>query len=103
MELMLTDSNFETELAKATLPVLVDFYADWCGPCKMLSPIIEDITNEYKGKLIVGKVDVDQSPKTAQKFNIMSIPTLIIFKNGKIVKQMVGYQSKENILKEISV
>ncbi len=102
MELILTDNNFEVELVKATLPVLVDFYADWCGPCKMLGPIVEEIAKEYAGKLIVGKVDVDASPKTAQKFNVMSIPTLILFKNGQPVKQMVGFQGKESLVKELN-
>ena len=102
MHLTLTDNNFEAEISKATLPVLVDFAASWCGPCRMMAPIIEEIAKEYEGKLIVGKVDVDKSPKTAQKFNVMSIPTLIIFKNGKPVKQMVGYQGKESLVKEIN-
>lgn len=103
MELILTDDNFEVELDKATLPVLVDFYADWCGPCKMVAPIVEEIAKEYEGKLIVGKVDVDASPKTAQKFNVMSIPTLILFKDGQPVKQMVGFQGKESLIKELGL
>lgn len=102
MDLILTDQNFDEEIKKATLSVLVDFYADWCGPCKMLAPVIEEIAKEYEGKLIVGKVDVDASQATAQKFNVMSIPTLILFKNGQPVKQMVGYQGKEAIIKAVT-
>lgn len=105
MHLILTDQNFDEEIKKSAqggLLVLVDFYADWCGPCKMLAPVLDEIATEFEGKLIIGKVDVDSSPKTAQKFNVMSIPTLIIFKNGKLVKQMVGFQSKENITKELN-
>lgn len=102
MHLALTDNNFEVELAKATLPVLVDFYADWCGPCKMIAPVLDEIAKEYEEKLIMGKVDVDSSPKTAQKFNVMSIPTLIIFKNGKLVKQFVGFQGKEAMVRELN-
>ena len=103
MHLALTDQNFDEEIKKATLPILVDFAASWCGPCRMMEPIIEEIAKENEGKLVMGKLDVDANPKTAQKFNVMSIPTLIIFKNGKPVKQMVGYQSKENIIKELNV
>jgi len=101
MDLVLTDLNFDEELKKATVPVLVDFYADWCGPCKMIAPIIDEIAGEMAGKLVVGKLDVDKNSQTAQKFNIMSIPTLIIFKNGQPVKQLAGYQGKEAIVKEI--
>lgn len=99
MELTLTDQNFDEELKKASVPVLVDFYADWCGPCKMMAPIIDEIAKEYEGKLIVAKVDVDSSPQTAMKFGVMSIPTLIVFKNGQPVKQLVGYQGKEALMK----
>jgi thioredoxin 1 len=103
MELTLTDSNFEEELKSAQgRPVLVDFYADWCGPCKMLAPIIDEIAKEFNGKIVVGKLDVDANPITAQKFNVMSIPTIIIFKDGQPVKQLVGYQGKETLVKEIS-
>lgn len=99
--LILTDQNFDEEIKKATLPVFVDFYADWCGPCKMLAPIIDEIAKEMEGKIIVGKLDVDASPTTAQKFNVMSIPTLILFKSGQPVKQLVGYQGKEALLKQL--
>ena len=104
MELTLTDSDFDEELKKSAqggLPVLVDFYADWCGPCKMIAPIIDEIAGEMVSKLVVGKLDVDKNPQTAQKFNVMSIPTIIIFKNSQPVKQLVGFQSKENLEKEI--
>ena len=102
MHLALTDKNFDEESKKATLRILVDFAASWCGPCRMMEPIIEEIAKENEGKLVMGKLDVDANPKTAQKFNVMSIPTLIFFKNGKPVKQMVGYQGKESLVKEIN-
>jgi thioredoxin 1 len=102
MELVLTDQNFDEELKKATQPVLVDFYADWCGPCKMMAPIIDDIAKEFEGKLIVGKVDVDANPQLCTKFGIMSIPTIIVFKDSQPVKQLVGYQGKEILVKETS-
>ena len=87
----LTKANFETEALKSTKPVLVDFYADWCGPCKMVSPLVDELSEEsdaYK----VGKVNVDESPELAAKYGVMSIPTLIVFKDGKPVKQFVGVQ-----------
>lgn len=102
MDLILTDQNFDEEIKKATLPVLVDFWAEWCGPCKMLAPVLEEIAKDMEGKLIVGKVDVDANPAVSQKFGVMSIPTLILFKNGQPVKQMVGYQGKEGLVKEIN-
>ncbi len=101
MEITLNDDNFETELAKATLPILVDFYADWCGPCKMMSPIIDQIATEYEGKLLVGKLNVDKNPQTAAKFNVMSIPTLIVFNKAQPVKTLVGYQPKESLVKNL--
>lgn len=102
MEIVLTDDNFEVELAKATVPLLVDFYADWCGPCKMIAPIIEEIAHEYEGKIVVGKMDVDSNPNTAAKFGIMSIPTQMIFKNAQSVKTIVGFQPKETLVQNIN-
>ena len=102
MHLTLTDNNFDEEIKKAMLPILVDFAASWCGPCRMMEPIIEEIAKENEGKLVMGKLDVDANPKTAQKFNVMSIPTLIIFKNGNPVKQMVRYQGKETIINAVT-
>lgn len=102
MDITLTDSNFDEELKKATTPILVDFWAAWCGPCRLVAPIVENISQELAGKLTVGKVDVDANPATSAKFGVMSIPTIIVFKNGQPVKQLVGYQSRENLLKAIS-
>ncbi len=102
MNVQLTDQNFEEQVLKASLPVLVDFYADWCGPCRLIAPIVEDLAKEYDGKLIVGRLDVDANVLTAGKYGVMSIPTLIVFKNGKVVKQMVGYQGKENLTREVT-
>ena len=102
MALELTDKNFEAEVIKSKKPVLVDFWAQWCGPCQMLKPIIEELAEEYKGKPIkIAKLDVDASPEMAQKYQVMSIPTLIFFKDGKSVNQLIGAQSKEDLKKEI--
>ncbi len=97
--LILTDKNFDEEIKKST-SILVDFFAPWCGPCKALSPVLEAISEELKGKIIIGKIDVDVSPKLAQKFNISSIPAVILFENGQPVKQ-IRQLGKESLLKEI--
>jgi thioredoxin 1 len=101
-EIILTESNFEDEVLKSELPVLVDFWADWCGPCKMLAPTIEELATEYKGRAKIGKLNVDQHPAIAEKYGIRSIPTLIFFENGAIVDQAVGVQSKNNLVKMLS-
>lgn len=98
------DKNFKEEVLKAELPVLVDFFAEWCGPCKMVAPVIEDIAKEYKEKIKVAKVDVDTASSTATHYGIMSVPTLMIFKDGKVVSQSIGAMSKfelKNKLKEV--
>ena len=87
-----TDENFNQEALSSTTPVLVDFYADWCGPCKMLAPIVEALAAEYEGKVKIGKVNVDDAPETAQKYGIMSIPTLLYLKNGEVVNKSVGVE-----------
>lgn len=101
-EIVVTDANFDTEVLKATQPVLVDFWATWCGPCQMQGPIVEQVATAMGDKAKVGKMDVDQNPTTAQKFGIMSIPTLMIFKGGKVVKQFVGVQQKETLVSELT-
>ncbi len=93
--LILTDKNFEGEVLKSDLPVLVDFFADWCAPCKMAGPVIEELAKEYEGKIKVGKLNVDENPQTGQKYGILSIPKVIIFKNGKEIRRQVGFLGKE--------
>jgi len=100
--IVLTDQNFETEVLQSRIPVLVDFWAPWCGPCQMMGPVIEELAKEFEGKIKVGKINVDESPQTAAKFGIMSIPTVILFKEGKEVVRKVGFESKESLVKLIS-
>jgi thioredoxin 1 len=95
----LTDDNFENEVLKAKEPVLVDFTATWCGPCKMLSPIVEKIADENVGKFKVGKLDIDDAPKVTQKYGIRGVPTVIVFKAGEKAGQHVGVTNKETLLK----
>lgn len=96
-----TDKNFQDEVLNSDIPVLVDFWAPWCGPCRMVTPIIEELANEYKGKVLIGKMNVDENQDTASKYSIMSIPSILIFKKGKLVKTMVGAQGKESFKKGI--
>jgi thioredoxin 1 len=96
-----TDQTFESEVLKAPTPVLVDFWATWCGPCKMIAPIVEEIAGEYVGKLKVLKLDVDENGGIAAKYNIMSIPTLGIFQGGNLIERIVGYMPKEQLKKRI--
>ena len=94
--LELTKENFEKEVANSQIPYLVDFWASWCGPCKMLSPIIDEIEEEYQGKINVGKVNVDEQGELASEFAIVSIPTVLIFKNGKVIGKSVGVRSMDD-------
>lgn len=96
-EITLTDGNFEQEVLKSDMPVLVDFWAEWCGPCKMLGPIITELAREYAGRAKVGKLNVDQNPAISERYGIRGIPTLILFRSGKASDQVVGAQSKEKI------
>lgn len=102
MVMEITDSNFNTEVIKSDIPVLVDFWAVWCGPCKMIAPEIEKIAEEKAGVLKIGKLNVDENRDTAIKYSITSIPSLLLFKDGQMVKKLVGAMSKDRILYEIS-
>ncbi len=97
-EIKVTKDNFEKEVLGSDIPVLVDFWATWCGPCRMLGPVIEEIAKENEGRVKVGKVNVDEEPELSAQFRISSIPTVIVFKNGKAVDTMVGFRPKEEVL-----
>jgi thioredoxin 1 len=101
-DVTITDANFDKEVLQNNKPVLVDFWAVWCGPCQMQGPIVEEVAKTMNGKAKVGKLNVDENPAMAQKFSVMSIPTLMIFKGGTVVKQFVGVQSKETLLSELN-
>lgn len=92
-----TDANFQEEVINSDLPVLVDFYADWCGPCKMIGPIVSQLADEYEGKVKIGKLDVEASGVTAQQYRVMSIPTLLVFKGGQVVDTIVGAVPKNQL------
>ena len=96
-----TDANFSSEVENSSLPVLLDMWAAWCGPCRMIAPIIEQLAGELSGKCVVGKLDVDKNPHTASRFGVQSIPTLLILKNGREVDRLVGAQSKDAIMKRL--
>ena len=101
MSVAVTDSTFDEVVLKAVNPVLVDFWATWCRPCQMVAPILEELTKEYGDKLTIAKLDVDQNQQTAQKYHVMSIPTMIVFKGGQPIKNIVGFKPKEALKQEL--
>lgn len=96
----ITDANFD-EITNTDKPILVDFWAEWCGPCKMIGPVVEELASDYEGKAVIGKVDVDSNPNTSAKFGIRSIPTLLVIKNGKIVEKQVGAVPKSVLTQKL--
>ena len=98
----ITDNNFETEVLKSDKPVIIDFWAEWCGPCKAIAPIVEQLVDEYEGKLKVGKVDVDENPQTSINYGVRSIPTLLIFKNGEVKETIIGAVPKTHIVEKVN-
>lgn len=101
MEMKFTSENFDTEVLNSDKPVLVDFFATWCGPCKMMAPVVESLAKEYDGKVKVGKLDVDENEDIAARYGVMTIPTIILFKNGQILNKTVGVQSKNILVREL--
>jgi thioredoxin 1 len=99
----LEERNFTKEVLNSPQVILVDFSASWCGPCRLMAPVIEEIAEEFKGKIKVGKVDIDKAPALAQRYEIQAVPTLIIFEKGKITKKLVGLQSKEKLIEELKL
>ncbi len=98
-EIIITKANFEEEVLKSDMPVMVDFWASWCGPCRMLAPIIAEIAEEYKDTIKVGKINVDDEVELAIKYNVVSIPTVLVFKGGEVTNKSVGYVEKEELIK----
>jgi len=97
-----TDDTFETDVLKSDKPVVVDFWAPWCGPCRMMEPVLEELATEYEGTVVIAKLNVDENPNTAVRFDILSIPTLLVFKDGQVVHQLVGAMPKKRLVEELA-
>ena len=102
-EIILTKNNFENEVLNYEGKVLVDFWASWCGPCKMIAPVVEEIANEFEGRVKVGKVNVDEEAELSINYQVMSIPTILIFENGKVVNKAIGYRGKEELIELLNI
>ena len=101
--IIFNDNNFDKEVLESDLPVLVDFWTPWCGPCKILAPVVAEVAQEFRGKIKAGKLDVDKNPQTAQKYGVMGVPTMILFRDGKETKRIVGLRNKEGLVKELEI
>ncbi len=102
-ELKITSENFDSEVKKSEIPVILDLWASWCGPCRMLAPIISEIADEYAGKVKVGKVNVDEEPELAAAFRVMSIPMVVLIKDGKVASTSVGYKTKDELISALGI
>lgn len=102
MEFKFTEDNFEKEVLQSDTLCIVDFYADWCGPCKMMAPVIEELAKEYSGKIKIGKLNVDENPKLAQKYKVMSIPTILFIKDSNVIDTIVGAVPKDTLIEKIN-
>jgi thioredoxin 1 len=100
--IQVTDAGFENDVVKSDKPVVLDFWAPWCGPCRMMEPVLKELADEYGDKIVVGKLNVDENPATAQKYEILSIPTLLIFSGGEVAKKLVGAMPKKRLVEELA-